>query len=168
MNEFINLFRIHGNDPNLINMYLVFLGIRSACLVNRIYEKKGLEIHYGIYPGYSKHKFDYPLVCLKNSWVSKLLPDRELSESEMGLFLGYECYDQDWKNVHINRYEISYILNDTKRNIQIFTEVCSKKPNVDFITRIKFKAKQINDAMRMININYKVRHKINFVRRMKI
>jgi hypothetical protein len=167
LKEFRKLFKKLGPDDNLINMYLVFMGVRSACLIDNIdiFDniplEANLEIYYEIYPGYKKNRTDYPLVCLKNSWVSRYINKYtgELTEEELGLYLGFNCFDQEWKNLRINRYEIIYILG----NIQFYTEVCSIKPDVGMLTRIYFKAKEMNAALKLIDNRFNVKYQINLV-----
>lgn len=166
-NDFKTLFREFGPDGDLVNMYLVFMGVRSACLignVNLFYsipKEAKLEIHYGRYPGYSKLKHDYPLVCLKNSWVSRFIArhNLEFTEQEIGIYLGFSCFDQDWSNLRINRYGIKYSVNDNP----FYAEVCSIPPDIGTIARIKFKAREMDKALKIMNKSYNVRYTIEFI-----
>jgi hypothetical protein len=166
--SFKKLFKEIGQNEDLINIYLVFMGIRSSCLISNIDlfylipKEANLEIHYGIYPGFNKIKVDYPLVCLKNSWVSiylQLNEKEELTEKQLGLYLGFNCFDQKWKNIRINRYSIKYLLGTT----EFYTEVCSVQPNIGMLARIKFKAKEMNNALKLINNKFIVSYKIKFL-----
>lgn len=173
--DFKELFKTLGSNKDLINMYLVFVGVRSACLIenpNIFYlmpKKANLEIHFGRYPGFPKNR-DYPLVCLTNSWVSRYISKHDLvfTEDELGLYLGYNCYYQEWKNLRINRYEIKYILIDSSQHSSdfremIYAEACSVQPDLGMITRAKFKAKEMNMAVKLMNPKYNVKCQINFI-----
>jgi len=165
--EFKKLFRyFEDNDDDeedLINIYLVFMGIRSACLIHNINifysipPEANLEIHYGLYPEIKKG-IDYPLVCIKNSWVSRDIKQyNELTDEQIGLYIGFNCFDHDWKNPKIVRHEIKYI----KNNNPFYVEVCSSALDPSTKLRIKFKAKEMSNALKMINNKYKVRFQIN-------
>jgi hypothetical protein len=166
-NEFKQIFRDNGPTDDIINMYLVFMGVRSACLIYDVSlfylmpKDTKLEIYFGRYPGYARRKRDYPLVCLENSLVSRSIQmhNNELTEHELGLYLGFSCFNQDWSNIRINRYSINYSLG----NISFYNEVCSIKPTVASIARIKLRAKMMTEALKMINRNYIVRYRIDFL-----
>lgn len=164
--EFKYIFKNFGPTGDIINMYLVFMGVRSACLISNVDlfyimpKEANLEIYFGRYPGYSR-KGDYPLVCLKNSLVSKNIQshNKEFTEDELGLYLGFSCFNQDWSNVRINRYEISYTLN----NLSFYVEVCSRPPDLGMLSRIKFKAKAMTAALKLIDPKYVVKYSVDFV-----
>lgn len=166
---FKNLFKEFGLVDDLINMYLVFIGVRTGCLIGQdninifysIPQHAGLEIHERIYPGFNKTGHDYPLVCLKNSWVSQDIAMfveayGELTDQQVGLYLGFNCFDQDWKNFRIDRYDVRYNLYISGNIYPFYAEACSIKPDQSMIIRIKFKAKQMTEALKLINKNYKV------------
>jgi hypothetical protein len=170
-NDFKSTINEFGINDDIINMYLVFMGVRSACLItdfNRFYlmpKQANLEIYFGRYPGYGKKFFDYPLVCLKDSLVSKSIQSHtnEFSEPELGLYLGFNCFNQDWMNLKINRYAIRYSLVIGKEYVSFYDEVCSKPPDLGMLARIKFKAKEMTAALKMINPRYVVKHEIEFL-----
>jgi hypothetical protein len=170
--EFRTIFKDLGPNEDVINMYLVFMGVRSACLIKNINifylmpEKAGLVIYFGRYPGHAKHKFDYPLVCLKDSLVSKSIQshNKEFTEYEVGLYLGFNCFNQDWSNLRINRYGIKYILD----GLAFYNEVCSVQPDLGMLARIKFKAKEITAALKLIDPKYSVKYSIEFLPKIPI
>lgn len=139
------------------------MGVRPACLIENINifylipSEANLEIHYNKYPGLN----DYPLVTLKNSWVSKNIAKStdKFTDQEIGLYLGFNCFDQDWANPKINRYEIKYSLN----NMSFCTEVCSIKPDNSTYSRIVFKAKVMSLALKLINNKFNITYEINFI-----
>jgi hypothetical protein len=165
--SFRSLFNKIGPHEDLINMYLVFMGVRSACLIGHVElfqlipREANLEIHYKRYPGFSKKGHDYPLVCLKNSWVSRFIArhDLEFTDQEIGIYLGFNCFDQEWGNLKINRYLIRYSLE----NVHFYNEVCSIQPDISMIARIKFKAKEMTSALRIINKSYNVKYTMEFI-----
>jgi len=172
--EFKNLFKENSDSLDLINMYLVFMGLRSGCLIHNINlfyqvpKEASLEIHYARYPGYShksagKHH-DYPLITLKNSWVSKLVSmnSNEFTEEELGSYLGFNCYEHNWKNIKINKYEISYSLINNGTVLKFYVEVCSRPLELDQLIRIKFMAIAMTEALKLINSKFKVKHDIIF------
>ena len=176
LTNFKNLFKEFGPNEDIINMYLVFMGIRSACLISNINlfytmpKETKLEIYFEKYPNMSQTNYDYPLVCLKNSLVSKVINQHsnEFTEHELGLYLGFNCYNQDWKNIKTNRYSISYILNETKqKKLAFYNEVCSIQPDIGTILRIKFKAHEMSNALKIINSKYKVTYKIELLKKVK-
>lgn len=167
---FKKLFREFGAGHDLINLYLVFMGVRSACLISErslphifylIPEEANLVIYFGRYPGYSRKKFDYPLVCLKNSLVSKNIQNhtREFTDNELGIYLGFSCFDQNWSNTRIDRYEISYSIKNSK----FYNEVCTVHPDVGTFARIKFRARIMTAALKIIDSDYIVRYKIELI-----
>jgi hypothetical protein len=170
--EFRELFQTIGLKDDLINMYLVFMGVRSACLINDLNlfyimpPQANLEIYYGRYPGYTRKKLDYPLVCLKNSLVSLSIQrhNLEFTEHELGLYLGFSCFDQDWSNLRINRYGIRYSVN----GVAFYDEVCSRPPGLGMLARIKFKAKEMTAALKLINPKYNVKYSIEFVPKLNL
>jgi phosphoribosylpyrophosphate synthetase len=85
--------------------------------------------------------------------------EKEFTEHEVGLYLGFRCYDQDWNNLHTNRYEIKFILENTN----FYTEVCTIQPDLGTVVRTKFKAKEMTAALQMIDPKYVVKYKIGFV-----
>jgi hypothetical protein len=165
--EFKYIFKNFELTDDIINMYLVFMGVRSACLVgdiNLFYvmpKKADLEIYFGRYPGYSQKKFDYPLVCLKDSLVSKSIQahDKEFTDHELGLYLGFNCFNQDWSNLRIDRYGIRYSLG----NIAFYDEVCSRPPDLGMLSRIEFKAKVMTAALKLIDPKFVVKYSIEFM-----
>ena len=165
--DFRHLFKQFEITDDLINMYLVFMGVRSACLIGNINmfyvmpEKAKLEIYYARYPGFNKTKIDYPLVCLKDSIVSQNIQKHgnELTEQDLGLYLGFNCFNQDWSNLRINRYGIKYSLN----GIAFYNEVCSIQPDVGMLSRIRFKAKTMTAALKLIDPKFVVRYSIEFL-----
>ncbi len=170
--EFKSLFKELGPNEDLINMYLVFIGVRSACLIEDMHifyaipKKANLEIYFGRYPGYAQKNFDYPLVCLKNSLVSRSIQNHneEFTEFEVGLYLGYECFNQDWSNTKINRYGIIYNLGETP----FYNEVCSMQPNLGMLSRIKFRAKAMTAALKLIDPKYSVRYSIEYIPKIEL
>ena len=176
---------------DLVNIYLVYMGVRSACLIGNlsVYDSVSrgakLCIFKGLYPGFTKTSFDYPLVCLKGSWVYNDImsmgasPDgSEFTEPQLGLYLGYNCYAQDWKNLRINRYEIRYTLTNTgARNgsgppcgplaghgTDIYSEACSN--TIGDKIRIKFKAVEMTEALKLINKDFRVLCSISMLKPM--
>jgi len=165
-------------ESDLINMYLVSLGLRSACLISisnlnifyTIPSEANLEIHFERYPEFNKtNGRDYPMVTLKNSWVSRYLSklDRTLTDLEIGLCIGYFCYDQydNSKSISSDRYAITFYLKGPNFTKQIYAEMCSNEPVDSQLLRIQFKAKMYNDALKLINKKYTVKYEIEFLER---
>jgi hypothetical protein len=178
LQDLINLFSEFGTDgltDDLINIYLVFMGVRPACLISNInyfYATKAysslrnsIELYQGLYP----YSIDYPLVCLRNSWVSASIKEhlemgmkmgnaRKLSDNQIGMFLGFLCYDdQNWGNPRITRYSIEYSLESQENTITPFMiQVCSKTPSAADVLRMKFKAIEMQEAMKLINDSWEV------------
>jgi hypothetical protein len=163
-----------GSYNDLVNIYLVYMGVRSACLIgdmsvyNSVSRGSKLCIFKGLYPGFTRTGFDYPLVCLKGSWVSVCIESMpmgsEFTEPQLGLYLGYNCYTQDWKNLRIHRYQIKYTLANTgpagdsrpckDLGTDIYTEICSN--TIGAKIRIKFKAVEMTEALKLINKDFRV------------
>jgi hypothetical protein len=152
------LFETYGYSDDLINLYLVFMGVRPACLISKVeyYHiidqrtnlTNNLEIHYGRYP----QPVDYPLVCLRNSWVSLDVNkyNGKFSDKQLGLYLGFVCFDDpNWNNPRVKRYTLIYHLRD----IDFYVQVCSKFPTDSTIERLKFKCFEMQSAMKLIDVN---------------
>lgn len=163
---FKELFSDIGPEEDLINMYLVFMGVRSACLISNINffysipDKARLEIHHDRYPG--RYKIAHPLVCLENSWVSEDIKKHhgQFTEPQLGSYLDYNCFNQDWKNIKIDRYAIGYFLITKGDKNLIYAEVCSKVPPPVLKMHINYKTKEMNAALKLINKNFNVISKI--------
>jgi hypothetical protein len=176
LQDFINLisdFDTDGLTDDLINIYLVFMGVRPACLISNINYfyainsypslRNSLELYQGLYP----QSIDYPLVCLRNSWVSTSIREhlemggmgntRKLSDKQIGMFLGFICYDdQNWGNPKVTRYSIEYSLEYQDTRIPFMVQVCSKTPSAADILRLKFKAIEMQEAIKLIDDNWEI------------